>query len=275
MQEKERKRLRPQECDILFSDIDGTLLNGHHQIGERTKQKLRELDKRGIPLVLVSARMPDSVRLVQRELGCFRPMICYGGALVLDEEQKGLYSRRIDLALAAEIWETLRERWPELSRHAYGGERWVTDDAQNSWAVREARIVRGRMETAGLREAFAGEGGVHKLLLMGEAETMREVGRFLRGRYPQLSVLKSNANYIEVMEGSVEKAAAARLLCEYYGIGLCRAAAFGDGENDIKMLEAAGYGFAMGNAPEQVRRAARFVTAGNDEEGIWEAIRGM
>lgn len=275
MQGKGIKRLCHSECKILFSDIDGTLLNTRYHVGEKTGRKLRELDKRGIPLILVSARMPDSIRLVQRELGCRRPIICYGGGLVLDESEKVLYSRPLDLRLAAEIWEELKARWPELSCNAYGKERWVTDDPRNPWAVREAQIVQGQMEKARLREAFAEDGGIHKFLLMGEAKTALQAEAFLRQQYPQLSVSKSNPNYVEVMEGSVEKSAGVRFLCRYYGIGVEQAAAFGDGENDVGMLKAVGYGFAMANAPEPVRRAAGFVTLGNDEEGIWEAIREM
>ena len=47
---------------IIFSDIDGTLLNDENQVPKETVEELQSLDKRGIPFVLVSARMPECVR---------------------------------------------------------------------------------------------------------------------------------------------------------------------------------------------------------------------
>ena len=47
---------------IIFSDIDGTLLNDENQVPKETVEELQSLDKRGIPFVLVSARMPEGMR---------------------------------------------------------------------------------------------------------------------------------------------------------------------------------------------------------------------
>lgn len=78
-----------------------------------------------------------------------------------------------------------------------------------------------------------------------------------------------------MMDGAVDKAEGVRFLCGHYGIPAEEAAAFGDGENDVGMLRAVKYGFAMGNASKSVREQAAFVTLTNDEEGILEAIREL
>ncbi len=54
---------------IIFSDIDGTLLNDENQVPKETVEELQSLDKRGIPFVLVSARTPDGMRPIPEELG--------------------------------------------------------------------------------------------------------------------------------------------------------------------------------------------------------------
>ena len=267
----------PQEfrCRILYSDIDGTLLNSRHHVSRGTRERILELDRRGIPFILVSARMPEGVRVVQRELGIHRPIICYSGGLILDENGQELYSRRMELGTAAKIRDVLKERFPGICCNAYGGSLWVVEDNRDLRVVREERIVKGKALCGDLREVFAGDGGIHKFLLMGEPEDIRQAEEFLRDGYPGLTVLRSNEYYLEVMDGAVDKAEGVRFLCGHYGIPAEEAAAFGDGENDVGMLRAVKYGFAMGNASKSVREQAAFVTLTNDEEGILEAIREL
>lgn len=262
-------------CRILYSDIDGTLLNSSHHVSRKTREKILELDRKGIPFILVSARMPEGVRVIQRELGTDRPIICYSGGLILDEGGQTLYSRRMELGLAAEIRDRVKEKFPEICCNAYGGNLWAVDDDRDPRVVREERIVKGKALCEDMRDVFAEDGGIHKFLLMGEPEDIRQAEAFLRDGYPGLTVLRSNAYYLEVMDGAVNKAEGVRILCDHYGIPAKEAAAFGDGENDVGMLRAVKYGFAMGNAPESVREQAAFVTLSNDDEGILEAIREL
>ncbi len=260
------------EIRIIYSDIDGTLLKDDHHISPRTREKILELDRSGIPFILVSARMPQGVRLIQRELGNQRPLICYSGGLILDEEQKVIYSRQMDLELAIQVEADLERQCPGLCCNTYGGELWVVKDDQNPWVVREEQITEGKSAVGEVRDMFADAGGIHKFLLMGEPEEIARGEAFLRSEYPKLSVLRSNPYYLEVMDGSVDKAEGVRFLCGRYKIPLSQAAAFGDGENDLGMLCAAGYGFAMGNASEKLKSQVKRTTLSNEEDGIWMVL---
>lgn len=273
---EERQRWVPGQARfrILFSDIDGTLLNNRHHIPERTRERILELDEKGIPFILVSARGPAGVEVIRRELGNKKPFICYSGGLILDADGKTLYSKQMELGLAVEIQKLLERECPEICCNTYGGDLWVVKDDTNPWVVREEQITQGKSVSGDIGELFAKAGGVHKFLLMGEPEAIDRTEGLLQKRYPKLSVLKSNAFYLEVMDGSVHKAAGVGYLCDHYGIPAAEAAAFGDGENDVGMLQAVGYGFAMSNAPESVKRQVKYVTGSNEEEGIWEVIRG-
>ena len=147
----------------------------------------------------------------------------------------------------------------------------VKDD-QNPWVIREEGITEGKSAVGELRNMFAGAGGIHKFLLMGEPEDIARGEVFLKANYPKLSVLRSNSYYLEVMDGSVDKAEGVRFLCDRYGIPISRAAAFGDGENDLGMLRAAGYGFAMGNASEKLKARVGHTTLSNEEDGILRVL---
>lgn len=263
------------QCRIIYSDIDGTLLNSSHHISPDTREKILELDRKGIPFILVSARMPDAVEVVRKELGNRRPIICYGGGLILDENGQTIYSRRMELDLAVEIRDIVKKQYPGICCNTYGGNLWVVDNDQEPRVIQEEEIVSGKSLAGNIEEIFGKEGGIHKFLFMGEPEDIRKAESFLQKRYEQLSVISSKEDYLEVMDKAVNKAEGVRILCSYYGIPLEEAAAFGDGENDIGMLKAVKYGFAMGNAEEYVKGQAAFVAPTNDEEGILKVIKGL
>ena len=98
MGEIDNKAEKRKDADIMkkykavFSDIDGTLLNSKHQIPENTRKKIKQINQNGIPYVLVSARMPKGMTAIRAELEAKSPMICYSGALVVDEEDHPIYS---------------------------------------------------------------------------------------------------------------------------------------------------------------------------------------
>ena len=71
----------------------------------------------------------------------------------------------------------------------------------------------------------------------------------------------------------MEKSEGLKTLCGKLGISPEEAAAFGDGESDLSMMRAAGFGVAMGNAPENVRRRAPMVIGKNDEEGLLKRLK--
>lgn len=271
--EQQKQCTEKLDCRIIFSDIDGTLLDSSHHVQKDTGKKILELEKRGIPFILVSARMPDGVRVVQRELKTHSPIVCYSGGLILDEGNRILHSCQMNLSLASEVKELLEREYPRICCNTYGMNRWIVDDDRNPWVIREERITEGKADVGRIRQVFAQDGGIHKFLLMGEPEDILAVEQRLRNDYPELMAARSNANYLEVMDGAVHKSVGVRVLCRHYGISENEAAAFGDGENDIDMIQAVRYGFAMANAPETVRRQAAYLTGSNDEGGILDVIR--
>lgn len=73
---------------MIFSDIDGTLLDSTHEVRENTKKKIKELEKQGIPFILVSARMPEGIYTIQKAADLESPIVAYSGGLVLDTDRK-------------------------------------------------------------------------------------------------------------------------------------------------------------------------------------------
>ena len=257
---------------VVFTDVDGTLLDGAHRVSPRTAAAARALSEHGVPLVLVSARMPEALEEIRHELGCSGPTVCYSGAYVIDAAGAELLSRPIALGCALEVHDYVACAFPELCCMAYGYHAWVTSDRRDPRVAREERIVGVESVEGSLEEHFS-ERGLHKFLLAGEPAAIERAERELGATFPQLSVVRSSSILCEVMDGRASKTEGIGAVCEHLGVPLERAAAFGDGRNDIDMLRAVPQSWAMANAPAEVRAAAARVTAlDNDHDGLAETI---
>ena len=149
------------------------LLNSSHQVPGPTRRKILELEREGVPFVLVSARMPEGMTTIQAMIGCRAPMVCYSGALVRDEDGKTMYSCQMDLDLAVRIKDLIGKEFPEICCNTYGGSRWVVDDDSSPWVRKEEEITGLKAMNGDIREVFAADRGVHKFLLMGQEKAVQ------------------------------------------------------------------------------------------------------
>ena len=116
---------------IVFLDIDGTLLDSAHQVMPCTHNRLQYLHRQGVPVVLCSARPPEGVNLVARQVGVQGPMACYNGGLIFDEHSTILRDVGIDISLAMDFKRFASERFPELVVSAYLYNVWLAEDPQH------------------------------------------------------------------------------------------------------------------------------------------------
>ena len=260
---------------IVFLDIDGTLLDSHHQIMPCTHDHLKYLHEKGIPIVLCSARPPEGVNLVAEQAGLQGPKACYNGGLIFDENSTILRDVGIDIRLAMDFKRFVAERFPELLVSAYLYNVWLAEDPQDPLIRQEAEIS-GCMPLKGSMDQVASAAShIHKLLCMGDAMRIRALQKEIPKHFPQLMALRSKATYLEILSPESTKGSAARVLLDHYGLGPEQAVAFGDNDVDVDMLQYCGLGVAMGNSPRQVKEAADYVTASNDEEGIYIALNSL
>ena len=260
---------------IVFLDIDGTLLDSKHQVTPCTHEHLQYLHKRGIPIVLCSARPPEGVNLVARQVGIQSPVACYNGGLIFDEHSTILRDVGIDIRLAMDFMRFVSERFPDLVVSAYLYNVWLAEDLHNE-AIRQEAEISGCTPLQGSLEQLASAAThVHKLLCIGDAMRIRALQKEVAELFPQLMALRSKPTYLEILPQGSTKGSAARVLLEHYGLDPKQAVAFGDSDVDVDMLQYCGFGVAMGNAPRQVKEAADYVTASNDQEGVYIALNGL
>lgn len=260
---------------IVFLDIDGTLLDSSHRIMPCTHDRLKQLQERGVPIILCSARPPKGVNLVAEQAELHGPVACYNGGLIIDEDHTILRDVGIDIQLAMDFKRFVSERFPELVVSAYLYSVWLAEDPQHPLIQQEAEISGCTPLKGSIAQVAFAASHVHKLLCMGDAMRIRALQKEVQIHFPQLMALRSKPEYLEILSPESTKCSAAKVLLAFYGLQPEQAVAFGDSDVDVDMLQYCGLGVAMGNAPRQVKEAADYVTASNDEEGIYIALNSL
>ena len=262
----------------IFTDIDGTLLNSSLEVSGDTAKMLREETERGTLLVLVSARSPSGIRPISERYRFRCAVIAYSGGLALDENGKVLFQQAMSGRCANRVLDCLDAlnctEPGMLTVNLFSGDDWrVRDRSDERVRSEEETVWTKARECADLHARD--EERIHKILCMCRPDRMDLAERTLRRNFPELSIARSWSSLIEIMDGGVNKAGALERLCRLRGIDMAQTVAFGDQMNELEMLRAAGCGVAMGNALEEVKKAADLVTLDHDRDGIARALRKL
>ncbi len=265
-----------KQYKMICLDIDGTLLNSEHRISQRTKEVIQLVsEKMHIPVILVSARMPRGIIFLLEELHISNPIICYSGALIMDDNKKVLSNVTIPSLEAKQVYELATQMGIHIS--IYKDDEWYVERLDD-WAEQEGAITNMSPITVSLADLFdiweKEFTGPNKILCMADHTALASLNTSITKHYSNhLSIYFSKPTYLELMPGDASKISAIEVLCAKYGIQRSEVIAIGDNYNDINMIEFAGLGIAMGNAPEAVKQYADDITLSNDEDGVAEAIK--
>ncbi len=174
---------------------------------------------------------------------------------------------------AAELLNFAAQQHFNMTWSAYSFDQWVTPDRTDPRIVREERIVKATAQQGTLEDVTADE--VHKLLFICDSACTDAIEAAMKVRFPQYSIVKSSDILLEIIPGGTTKAEAVKTLCGLWKISPADAVAFGDNYNDVEMLELAGHGWLMGNAPEPLKKRLPNHTADHDHDGIAEVLAPM
>ncbi|CAN5173398.1 fructose-phosphate phosphohydrolase SppA [soil metagenome] len=262
---------------IVFSDIDGTLLNKDRELSTGTITEIRKL-KDEIPFILISARMPAAMRHLQKDLGIEElPVICYNGGLII---ANGTIVSSTEIPI--EIAEDLHNYNSEINCHIslYHKDEWYVPQ-MDQWALREINNTKVTpVEKSGdeVLSDWKDRGlGVHKIMAMGEEENIEKILSFLKSKYDdKLHLYRSKNTYIEIAPKQISKFSAIEfLLNNYFNLGVAEAVAFGDNYNDVEMLEKIGYGVAVENARNEAKAVANAIAGKSTGDGVAQILREL
>ena len=274
-----------EKIRIIALDLDGTLLDSQKRLSERNRAALERVAAKGVLVVPTTGRFFGMMPPAVRDLPFVRYAITINGAQVYDRETDTAIVRdEIPLEMALGIMETL-DRYDVIYDCYRSNWGWMTaalqekasDYATNEHYLKMVREFRKPVpELKAHLRATAAEGDVQKVMLFsrnGEErkaknEELDAIRREMAERFPEIKVTSSTWNNIELNIRTAHKGNALKRFAEHLGFTLRNCMAFGDGLNDLTMVEAAGCGVAMANAEPEVKRAADVVTASNDGDGV-------
>lgn len=259
---------------IVFSDVDGTLLNSAHVMPQKHKEVIAACKENGIPFVIVSARSPSGIYPLVEESGIsggFGPICAHGGGLILDESGEVIFTKGMEKALAAEIIDFVEREQFAASWCLYSYDQWLVRTRNDPRIVEEETIVRAE-STEGDVSDVTGD-VVHKILCICDDDAIDEIERRVKERFPMCKVVKSWITQLEILPNGVDKSLAVTELCRAKGVAVEETVAFGDNYNDEEMLSAAGRGYLMANAPQPLKERGFLPAKSNDEDGIYHTLK--
>ena len=265
---------------LIALDLDGTLLNMEKKVPQGNYQALKECEIAGIQIVPATGRGVGGIPPMIRELPGANYAITTNGAVVADlKNNKAIKTCGLSNEMIQRILNIAKKYHSATDPFIDG--RAITEPAsidhmdefglspEMQKLIRDTReVVPNVMEYVKTTGAEAEKVNI----FMADLEE-REVLRKELMAIPELSISSSMYNNLEVNAKGADKGSALLWLADYLGIDREETMSFGDGENDIPMIQAAGIGVAMENALDTVKAAADMITLKNDEDGVAAAIR--
>lgn len=261
---------------ILFTDLDGTLLNDEKKITPGSRRAIEAALAQGHRVVIASGRPLCGARKQAQRLGLDGPgcyIIAYNGGVLYDCCQKReLLRQSIPLeALYALFQEASRQH---IHIQTYTDTAVAVERTWDDAILQEYRIM-NEMDVQvveDIRQAL--ERPPVKALIIGPQARGEAMSRWIQTNLGDtLDSFFSSRSYLEVVRKGVSKGQAVTRLCQLLEIPMEQAVAVGDEANDIPMLQAAGVGVAMANAIPETKAAAAYITAqDNNHDGVAEVV---
>ncbi len=270
-------RSRPEDIKLLVLDIDGTIAGANNEIRKPVIEAIRAAQARGVQVAIATGRMYRSALRFHQIVGSTLPLMAYQGALIQDPATQTVHRHwTVPRPLVLQLLDYFEQ--PELRSQLYvhfyiNDQLYVRELTPETKAYAERSTIQP-IAVGDLRTTLATE--PTKVLALSDDIALidRLLGR-LQSRYTpaELYLTKSVATFFEATNPLVSKGTAVRYLAEEcLGLTAANVMAIGDNFNDVEMIEYAGVGVAMGNAPEAVKAIANWVAPDVENDGTAAAI---
>lgn len=253
---------------LIATDIDGTILKHNFEFNAEVKDCISDLCKQGVKVVLVTGRMHSATTYIAEELGLDTPIVSYQGGLIRHNGDT-LYEKNLNPERAKEIIAWAKENDVHLNLYMEDQLYVEKDDevVRRYTGERKAGFVVKSFDELELEK-------INKLLAV-DFEDYDRVTRwkdYLSATYKDVDFVKSMPYFCEMSHLEATKYHAVTFLKDYYGLKQEEVLTIGDQDNDINLLKAGGVKVAMGNATENLKAVADYVTDTVGNNGFVKAM---
>lgn len=259
----------------VFIDMDGTLLQSNHTVSAASKHVIHQLINNGVLVAPVSARPLHGMQhITEKVFPVHIPIASLNGSYIF-HDGRIVFDAAVPLADSLAIHNALQQR--DVSVMYYSRMEWFAT-AETALVKKEQKITPvpiiiqpfektiKHLENTGT--------GVNKILIAGDKELILDIEKDLIAQHGgKLNIYKSQPRYLEIMNPEASKTKAIQFMMNEYGIKQDEIIAIGDNYNDKEMISFAGKGIAMGNAPDDIKAIAGYVTDTNNNDGVAKALK--
>ncbi len=259
---------------ILFTDIDGTLINSNHQVTPLTKLAIQNWIAQGNLFVPVSARNPAGIATVARKITTSYAFGAFNGGLIYDHKGQLLQSITMPFTLVQQLLATVTSKCGStVSWNLYAFNRWYCLQPKTAAIKQEEAIVASSAVPISLAKlAHEPLNRVHKILLIGPPARLIRLKKMLSTLLPSLDYVNSAPHLLEIIPQGVSKSAVVPLLSAHYHVSSANTWAFGDNYNDETLLATVTHSYLMGNAPSDLKAKFKHITRDHNHDGIYCAL---
>ena len=249
---------------LIALDLDDTLINSNFEVTARTVRAIHRAKEKGAIVSLCTGRMYRATERF-RKLGVDGLTVSYGGARITNpENDEILYRCSVAPEVAEELIAFAHQRGIYIQAYTETDFLYEIDNEYSQFyeeacgfpGVKVDNLLKLQLDTP-------------KLLMADRIEAVNELLPMLREKFKGNAVIStSRANFLEIMDPKVSKAAALEQVANMLGIQREEIIAVGDGRIDKSMIAYAGLGVAMGNASAEVKEVADVIAPTNNEDGV-------
>jgi Cof subfamily protein (haloacid dehalogenase superfamily) len=255
---------------LVVSDVDGTLLTKDKTLTDGAQAAVRRLHEAGIGFTITSSRPTIGMRFLIEPLAITLPVGAFNGSCIVDPQLKPIERHLIPAAAAQRCLDVLNEFGVDI--WLFTNEKWLTRRPDGEYVPHEKRAIRADptivADFAPYLEAackIVGSSSDAALLQACEAAMQKALGA-------EATAVRSQSYYLDVTPPGCDKGTFVQTIAKRQGISTEAVASIGDMQNDLAMFRKSGLSIAMGNATDDVKKAATHVTASNEEEGFAKAM---
>ena len=279
--------LKKEKISLLLADVDGTLVDSQKRITEQAAGAIENLEAAKVSFAITSGRPPRGMKMIAEKVKLSAPIAAFNGGMMVDPNTFDvLTARTLDAGIAKGVIDAIAGFG--LDVWVYAGVDWYFRNWNAPHREKEERTVQFPPTVvdnfdAALAQGVAKVVGVsddYPLVASAEREIQREFAQGVhtnqtttsRDVHPSVSAARSQPYYLDVTHPEANKGSVVAALSELLKISAGEICTIGDMPNDTLMFRKSGYSIAMGQASDEVRQAATWVTAGMDDEGFAKAV---
>lgn len=255
---------------LVVSDVDGTLLTRDKVLTDAAKAAAPKLHEAGIGFTIVSSRPAIGMDFLIPPLAITLPVGAFNGSSIVDAKLKPIEQHLIPPHIAQRSIDLLTQFGVDI--WLFTNDQWLTRNPDGEYVPHEKRAIKHDPTIVGdftpyLSQAckIVGASSDAPLLERCEAEMQQAVGR-------EATAVRSQTYYLDVTPPGRDKGTFVESIAKRLGISTDAVATIGDMRNDLAMFAKSGTSFAMGNASDEVKKQATYVTDTNENDGFAKAI---